>query len=97
MGEPVVTTVQPDNALFGKALFQTKPRMMWENFFSGTAVMEYAATEGFRVTMTCRQDQLPEGVPRKYFHHRKLRSPIKHEPHGMSNQLLQSSNMLKAG
>ena len=67
---------RPDNTLIGKALFQTKPHITWDNFFSGTEIMEYAAQEGFGLTMTCRRDRLPAGVPRKYFHHKK--TPVTH-------------------
>jgi len=63
---------QHDNPQYGRALFNTKPHMMWDNFFSGDDLMEYAAEEGFGLTMTCRRDRLLKKVPREYFHHKKI-------------------------
>jgi len=56
----------------GRALFQTKPHMTWDNYFSGDEIMNYAAEQGFGVTMTCRRDRLPNNVPKEYFHHKKV-------------------------
>ena len=33
--------------------------------------MEYAAEQGFGWSMTCKRDQLPGGIPDKYFHKEK--------------------------
>ena len=33
--------------------------------------MEYAAEQGFGLTMTCRRDRLPGGIPSQYFHKEK--------------------------
>jgi len=59
-----------DNAL-GKAFSQVKPHITWDYFLSGDDIMEHAADEGFRLTMTCQRDRLPSGVPKKHFHHAK--------------------------
>ena len=62
----------PMNPLIGRALFQTKPHMTWDNYFSGDDIMNYAADEGFGLTMTCRRDRLPGNVPKEHFHHKKV-------------------------
>jgi len=59
-----------DNAL-RKALFQVKPHITWDDFFSGNEIMEHAADKGFGLAMTCGRGCLPSGVPKKYFHHAK--------------------------
>jgi len=87
---------QPDNILVGETLFQTKPHMTWD-FFSGAAIIEHAAQEGFGLTITCRRDCLPEGVPQKFFLHKKTQVTHRTRRHKMSNQLLLSRNTLKAG
>jgi len=66
-----------EDNLLGKALFQDKPHITWDNFFSGDEIMECAADQGFGLTMTCRRDRLPSGVPKKYFHHAK--TPVTHQ------------------
>ena len=42
--------------------------MTWDNYFSGDAIMEYAAEQGFGLTMTCARGRLPKFVPAKYWH-----------------------------
>ena len=44
------------------------------DFFSGDNVMKYAAKEGFGFTSTVRHDQLPKGVPGKYWHKDKTQA-----------------------
>ena len=51
-----------------RPIFREKPHFTWDNYFSGQAIMDYAAEEGFGMTSTCRRDRLPQGVPGKYFH-----------------------------
>ena len=68
----ILPLCQHDNPIIGRALFNTKPHMTWDNFFSGDDIMEYAAEQGFGLTMTCRRDRLPKNVPREYFHHKKV-------------------------
>ena len=63
---------RPDNDLVGKALFNEKPHITMDNFFSGNELMMYVAEEGFGATMTCRRDRLPNDVPKNYFHHAKV-------------------------
>ena len=54
------------NAYRTRGIFREKPHFTCDNFFSGDEIMEYAATEGFGLTMTCRRDRLPKGIPKKY-------------------------------
>jgi len=63
---------QHDNTIMGRAIFNQKPPIAWDNFFSGDDIMEYAASQGFGLTMTCRRDRLPKDVPREYFHNKKV-------------------------
>jgi len=63
---------QHDNVLLGRALFQVKPHITWDNFFSGDEIMEYAADNGFGLTMTCRRDRFPKNVPKEHFHNKKV-------------------------
>jgi len=65
---------QPDNQLLGRALFSEKPHFTFDNFFSGDEITSYAAEMGFGLTVTCRRDRLPKGVPGKYFH--KEKTPV---------------------
>jgi hypothetical protein len=51
-----------------RGIFSEKPHITWDNFFSGQKIMEYAASEGFGLTMTCRRDRLPVGIEKQYLH-----------------------------
>ena len=51
-----------------KGIFRQKPHLTWDNYFSGDATLDYAATHGFGLTMTSRRDRLPAGIPDKYLH-----------------------------
>jgi hypothetical protein len=51
-----------------KGLFTEKPHITWDNYFSGEKIMTHAGKLGYGLTMTCRKDRLPSGVPEKYFH-----------------------------
>ena len=54
-----------------KAIFSQKPHFTFDNYFSGDEVMEYAANEGFGLTLTVRRDRLPRGIPGMFFHKEK--------------------------
>jgi uncharacterized membrane protein YukC len=45
-----------------------------DNFFSGESIIAYAARKEFGLTMTCRRDRLPHGVPSKHYHKEKTDS-----------------------
>lgn len=77
--EQLLPLTRPDNDCLGRALFSQKPHMTWDNYFSGDDTMEYAAEQGFGLTMTCRRDRLPKGVPGKYWHKEKTQ-PQAHRP-----------------
>lgn len=47
-------------------IFREKPHFTWDNYFCGDALMDYPANEGFGLTMTCRRDRLPAGIPNKH-------------------------------
>ena len=55
-------------------MFRQKPHITCDNFFSGDGIINYACEQGFGVTMTCRRDRLPKGVPGKYLC--KLKTPV---------------------
>jgi hypothetical protein len=46
-----------------RQIFKKKPHSTWDNFFSGDQICDHAGELGFGVTMTCRRDRLPNGVP----------------------------------
>ena len=64
--EQLSQLLKPDNSL-GRAIFSQKPHMTWDNYFSGSDIMAYAAEHGFGFTSTVRRDRLPRGVPTKYW------------------------------
>lgn len=49
-----------------KTVFSKCPHMTWDNHFSGDVLMNFAAREGFGLTVTCRRDRLPKGTPTKF-------------------------------
>jgi hypothetical protein len=51
-----------------RQIFTIKPHSTWDNFFSGDDINDWIGRGGFGVTMTCRRDRLPKGVPNCYFH-----------------------------
>ena len=54
-----------------RSIFFQKPHFTCDNHFSGDEIMEYAAEQGFGLTMACRRDRLPGGIPSQYFHKEK--------------------------
>jgi hypothetical protein len=46
-----------------RQIFKKKPHSTWDNFFSGDKICDHVGENGFGVTMTCRRDRLPNGVP----------------------------------
>ena len=65
---------QPNNQYRPHALFRELPHMTWDNYFCGDELMDYAATVGFGLTMTCRRDALPAGIPAEYLQKKKTDS-----------------------
>ena len=59
-----------------RGILRKQPHMTWDNFFSGDAILEYAAEKGFGLTMTCRRDRLPDKhvIAGKYWHKEKTDS-----------------------
>ncbi len=54
-----------------KQIFEEPPHITMDNFFSGDKVMTFLGQEGWKATMTCRRERLPEGVPKKYVNYVK--------------------------
>ena len=50
-----------------KQIFDEPVHIAMDNFFSGDEVLRFLGERGWKVTMTCRRDRLPRGVPRSYF------------------------------
>jgi hypothetical protein len=56
--------VQGEPAADGRRqIFKKKPHSTWDNFFSGDQICDHAGANGFGMTMTCRRDRLPNGIP----------------------------------
>ena len=53
------------NTFQPRSLLREKPHIACNNFFSGDDMIQFAATEGFGLTMTCRHDRLPKTIPKK--------------------------------
>jgi hypothetical protein len=60
--------VQGEEADGRRQIFQEKPHSTWDNFFSGDDINDWIGQNGFGVTMTCRRDRLPRGIPNHFFH-----------------------------
>jgi hypothetical protein len=60
--------VQGEEANGRRQIFCEKPHSTWDNFFSGDDINDWIGENGFWVTMTCRHDRLPQGVPNHFFH-----------------------------
>jgi len=54
-----------------RGIFREKPHFTCDNYFSGDVLLKYACKEGFGLTMTCRRDRLPKGIPRMHLHQQK--------------------------
>ena len=59
---------QDPQAYHPRSIFSMKPHFTCDNHFSGDPIMEYAAEQGFGLTMTCRRDRLPRGILPQYWH-----------------------------
>jgi hypothetical protein len=66
--------VQQENQGNGSSrseVFREKPHLTFDNFFSGDNTLNFACDNGFGITMTCRRDRLPKGIPDKYLQKEK--------------------------
>ena len=54
-----------------KKIFKELPHITANNYFSGEHIIEYAGSKGFGLLTTLRRDQLPKGIPDRFFHKRK--------------------------
>jgi len=55
-------------------IYEQKPHITMDNYFSGDKVLDWIGNKGFGATMTCRRDRLPSGIPSKYLHKQKTDS-----------------------
>ena len=53
------------------------PHITWDNYFSGDQIMEYAAENGWGLTMTCRRDRLPSDIPEEHLMKEKTDSSLR--------------------
>ena len=65
---------EPNNKFRPTPIFRDKPHITWDNYFCGDQLMEYAAEEGFGLTMTVRRDRLPADIPNKHLQKQKTDS-----------------------
>jgi hypothetical protein len=54
-----------------RQIFEEPPHLTMDNFFSGDMVTKYLGEQGWKGTMTCRHDRLPNGVDKKHFNYVK--------------------------
>ena len=54
-----------------QSLFREPVHFTMDNHFSGENVIQLLGSKGYKATFTTRRDRLIQGVPTKYFHHRK--------------------------
>ena len=54
-----------------RQIFNEPVHITMDNYFSGDNVMNYLGERGYKATMTCRRDRLPEGIPKDAFHYLK--------------------------
>ena len=54
-----------------RQIFEEPPHLTMDNFFSGDTVTKYLGEQGWKGTMTCRRDRLPNGVDKKHFNYVK--------------------------
>ena len=55
-------------------IYDQKPHVTMDNYFSGDKIIDWIGSKGFGATMTCRRDRLPSGIPSKYLHKQKTDS-----------------------
>ena len=54
-----------------RQIFDEPPHICMDNHFSGDHVCKYIGEKGYKATMTCRRDRLPQTIDKKYLHHKK--------------------------
>jgi hypothetical protein len=64
---PLVVVATQDPTDKRKQLFSECVHIAMDNLFSGDEVLRYLGEGGWKGTMMCRCNRLPESVPRKYF------------------------------
>ena len=46
-------------------IYDERPHVTMDNYFSGDKVLDWIGRKGFGATMTCRRDRLPSSIPSK--------------------------------
>ena len=69
--EPLLVGGHQDDGDTRRQIFNERVHITMDNYFSGDNVMKYLGERGYKATMTCRRDRLPEGVPKSAFHYLK--------------------------
>jgi hypothetical protein len=69
--EPLLVGGHQEDGDTRRQIFNAKVHITMDNYFSGDNVMKYLGERGYKATMTCRRDRLPEGVPKSAFHYLK--------------------------
>jgi hypothetical protein len=69
--EPLMVGARKDDGDRRRQIFHEPVHITMDNYFSGDNIMKYLGERGYKATMTCRRDRLPEGVPKTAFHYMK--------------------------
>jgi hypothetical protein len=68
---PLIIGIKKDHEDKRKQIFEEPSHLTMDNFFSGDKVTSYLGEQGWKGTMTCRHDRLPNGVDNKHFNYVK--------------------------
>ena len=69
--EPLIEGAQKIDGDTRRQIFSEPVHVTMDNYFSGDNILKYLGERGYKATMTCRRDRLPEGVPKTAFHYIK--------------------------
>jgi hypothetical protein len=61
---PLMVGQPQDEGDTRRQMFNRPDHIPMDNYFRGGNVMKYLGERGYKATMTCRRDRLPEGVPK---------------------------------
>jgi hypothetical protein len=68
---PLIVGAPQEEGDTRRQIFTEPVHLTMDNYFSGDNVMNYLGERGYKATMTCRRDRLPEGIPKDAFHYLK--------------------------
>ena len=69
--EPLMVGAHKEEGDTRRQIFHEPVHITMDNYFSGDNILKYLGERGYKATMTCRRDRLPEGVPKTAFHFMK--------------------------